>query len=485
MWTLDPRPATTLPDVEQFVSLLNEHATFFEPGTAITLARAPGRLDLMGGIADYSGSLVLELPLGVATLVAAQPVAEPVVRIHSTEASQSEDVATVEIPLAALLPADGAPSYDRARALLTSDPARSWAAYAAGVLVVLRQELGVEFDRGLRLFIHSAVPAGKGVSSSAALEVATMQAICGAFGLELEGRTLAILCQMVENRVVGAPCGIMDQMTSACGQEGQLLALLCQPAELQPAVALPADLAVWGIDSGIRHAVGGADYGSVRAAAFMGYRIIAEHTGLQANAAGTHRVQIDDPGWHGYLANVGPRLWEDELRAIVPEHLSGADFIECYGGSTDDVTTIDPQRVYAVRQATAHPLYEHARVQRFRELLLGPQTDATRNELGALMVASHRSYSACGLGTEGTDRLVELVLEAGPASGLFGAKITGGGSGGTVAILGLHDREAAVQEIAARYAEETGRSVQVFEGSSPGAAAFGTLQLRMRDEKQA
>ena len=478
MWTLNAPSATNAPDVGRFVQLLNEHAAFFEAGSPITLARAPGRLDLMGGIADYSGALVLQLPLGVATLVAVQTVAEPLLRFYSTEAAAADDSATVEIPLAALFPASGPLSYEEARALLTSDPARSWAAYVAGVLVVLRQELGVQFERGLRVFIHSEVPAGKGVSSSAAIEVATMQAVCGATGHDLDGRTLAILCQKVENRVVGAPCGIMDQMASACGKEGQLMALLCQPAELQPTVALPADLAVWGVDSGIRHAVGGADYGSVRAAAFMGYRIIADQVGLHADNTGSNRIAIDDPRWHGYLANVGPELWERELSAIVPEQLSGADFLASYGGSTDDVTIIDPARTYAVRRASAHPIYEHSRVQRFRELLLGVQNDAVRQELGALMVASHRSYSACGLGTAGTDRLVELVLTAGPQSGLFGAKITGGGSGGTVAILGTHDCGDDVRRIAAQYAEETGRTAQVFEGSSPGAAAFGTLELR-------
>ena len=64
--------------------------------------------------------------------------------------------------------------------------------------------------------------------------------------------------------------------------------------------------------------------------------------------------------------------------------------------------------------------------------------------MGQMMAASHASYSACGLASEGTDLLVELVREAGPASGLYGAKITGGGSGGTVAILGRAGADAAV-----------------------------------------
>lgn len=85
----------------------------------------------------------------------------------------------------------------------------------------------------------------------------------------------------VENKVVGAPCGIMDQMASALGQRGKLLALLCQPSEVLGCLPIPASLALWGVDSGVRHALsaegqggGGSDYASVRTAAFMGRRIV-------------------------------------------------------------------------------------------------------------------------------------------------------------------------------------------------------------------
>ena len=97
--------------------------------------------------------------------------------------------------------------------------------------------------------------------------------------------------------------------------------------------------------------------------------------------------------------------------------------------------------------------------------------------MGELMYGSHASYSACGLGSDGTDLLVELVREAGPAAGLFGAKITGGGSGGTVAILGRADAGPAVAEIARRYHEQTGREPYVFAGSSPGACQFGVRRM--------
>jgi L-arabinokinase len=86
------------------------------------------------------------------------------------------------------------------------------------------------------------------------------------------------------------------------------------------------------------------------------------------------------------------------------------------------------------------------------------------------MYQSHASYSACGLGSRGTDRLVELARAFGPSRGIFGAKITGGGSGGTVAFLARRDAEASVREIARRYGEETGFEPYVFTGSSLGAA---------------
>jgi galactokinase len=141
------------------------------------------------------------------------------------------------------------------------------------------------------------------------------------------------------------------------------------------------------------------------------------------------------------------------------------------------VTRVDPAREYAVRQSTAHPVYENARVTRFAELLgeLRPGADDVARAMGALMWESHASYGACGLGSEGTDRLVELVRQAGPEAGLFGAKTTGGGSGGTVAVLGRTEAEDAVRGIARRYREESRREAEVFVGSGPGAEEVGVV----------
>ena len=473
MWRVEAPealPRAEAPDVARFVSTINQHADFFDGTTPIVVARAPGRLDLMGGIADYSGSLVLELPLAVATFVAAQQASDRCLTVRSLAIGPDAD-RDVSVPLAELDDATNAGS-------ITEDPRRRFAMYVLGAVPVLQHARGLAAGDGLRLLVDSSVPLNKGVSSSAALEVAAMTAICATFGVTLEPRDLALLCQTVENVMVGAPCGVMDQMTAACGERDRLLALLCQPAELEAPVQLPPTLEVWGIDSGIRHEVGGADYTGVRVGAFMGYRMIAALERLPVREVANGQVEIVDATWGGYLANVTPAQWESKYGDLIPEAMNGRVFLDAFGGITDPVTRVDPTRTYSVLAATAHPIYEHHRVQRFRDLLAaGTTTEEERLQLGDLMYQSHASYSACGLGSSGTDALVGLVREAGPAAGLYGAKITGGGSGGVVAVLARAGSRSAVEGIVRDYERLTGRAAMVLGGSSDGAARFGVVRL--------
>ena len=469
----------TLHDLDAFAGRLREGLLERTADRPIYLSRAPGRLDVMGGIADYSGALVLQWPIREATRVALQRRPDPVLDIvsHGRDGQRRR----LQVPLAVV--ADATRSYDQVRCWFNADPSRHWAAYTAGVFHVLAREHQATFLEGATIVVESDVPEGKGVSSSAALEAATMEAVLAAWRLEVPTRLRAIWCQRVENLIVGAPCGVMDQMATICGEADSLMALLCQPAEFQGTIALPSELAVWGIDSGIRHAVTGADYGAVRVGAFMGYRILADLAGFAVSAGDREgHVRVSDPRWGGYLANVGIEAFL-EIEHQVPGTLNGAAFLSRYGGTTDPVTRVDHERTYAVWKPTAHPIYEHERVSEWAQLLRSIGTvgslplKQTALRLGELMYHSHASYSACGLGSDGTDRLVAMARQVGPGDGLYGAKITGGGSGGTVAILGDWSSGDRVREIARAYSEETGRDVHVFEGSSPGAAAVGVREL--------
>ncbi|MGH7600528.1 MAG: galactokinase, partial [bacterium] len=456
-----------------------EARTLFDTAKDIIVTRAPGRLDVMGGIADYSGSLVLQLPLKEATCAALQLIPERKLRIVSLGEKPSGRAPYFEMKLDDFEENGGSIDYPTAQKYFRKNAATQWAAYAAGAFLVLMKERKISFNNGAHILICSEIPEGKGVSSSAALEVAVMAAVVAAFKINMSPQELARLCQKVENLIVGAPCGIMDQMTSACGEAKQLLSLLCQPAILQEPLQIPEHLAFGGIDSGVAHSVSGADYTSVRVGAFMGYRMIAELAGCKISPGKKpQHVCISDTKWNGYLANITPSVYEHDYAAHLPAEIKGSAFIERYHGTTDEVTEINPDVIYRVAKPTAHPIYEHFRVRTFAALLRNSRSQQALEQLGELMYQSHSSYSACGLGSRGTDRLVELARDLGPAQGLYGAKITGGGSGGTVAILGKADADRAIAEICERYAEETNHYPKIFSGSSMGADDFGCLVLR-------
>jgi L-arabinokinase len=165
--------------------------------------------------------------------------------------------------------------------------------------------------------------------------------------------------------------------------------------------------------------------------------------------------------------------------------MSGREFLAKYGSTIDKATTVDAETNYPVQHAADHHVLEARRVRNFAQHI----EEATRFERGTrdqgfcldkaghLMYASHLSYSNDAmLGAPECDLLVDLVKKHEPA-GLYGAKITGGGSGGTVAILAdaAPRADAAIGEILRVYQEKTGHAPELFTGSSDGAWAVGTV----------
>lgn len=215
--------------------------------------------------------------------------------------------------------------------------------------------------------------------------------------------------------------------------------------------------------------------------------------------------------------------------------MEGSVFLRRFpAGHGDDVTAVDPDGRYDVTGPARHPVAEHHRVRCFASVLgawstvgggggggegehsrdkdggggggdggggggdgkytyggekkkkrYGATARETEDEqlavLGELMYQSDAGYERLGLGSDGTGEIVRLVRSLGPRRGLFGAKITGGGSGGTVCVLGRSDGsgEAAVAEVCEAYERATGRKPHMFRGSSPGAVAFNHLRVNV------
>jgi len=463
-------------DVIQFERRLGRDlGRFFESGREIVVTRAPARLDTMGGIADYSGSVVCELTLARAAVLAIQPRMDRRICIHSERIEQDGLTPDAELALDDLFE-DGRPkAYEDVAAQFARDEGTSWMGYIAGAFHVLMKEGKVSrFPEGATVVLSSTVPMGSGISSSAAIEVAAMHAIVRAYDLDVDGLELARLAQVVENRVVGAPCGIMDQITSALGEQDAPIVIQCRPYDVLGAVELADDCRLLGINSKVKHRVGGSKYTDVRVGAFMGLTI------LQHELRSIGRIAEDENPFDGYLCTIAPEEFALAYRDRLPSSMKGDAFLERYGETPDPVTKVVPEKTYLIRSRTEHPIYENARVAAFiRDLEAYRRTGerAFIRRAGRSMYASHWSYgNRCGLGSPETDRIVRLVREIGEEGGLYGAKITGGGSGGTVAILGLGDIKESIARIVEQYEAATGIHPDVFRGSSPGALSFGHIR---------
>ncbi|MBC7851190.1 MAG: GHMP kinase [Chitinophagaceae bacterium] len=448
---------------------------FFLPGIPIFEASAPGRMDVMGGISDYSGSLLLQMPIRETTTVKVQRRSQND-RIH-IKTKSSNVIDEFVISLDQLSTTDHLSFVNS----ISTQPGGDWAAYILGCIFVLARSKQLHFD-GMNIFVESSVPVGKGVSSSAALEMATLCALSKMHGLKLSSTDLPLIAQQAENQIVGAPCGLMDQLTSHLGERNKLLPLICQPHDVFPSFSLPKSISFCGIDSGIRHAVSGASYSDVRAAAFMAYTIIATSTGISTDKLKPVKASglWDQLPFKGYLSNIPQSLFESSYKYLLPDQISGAEFISQYQLSIDQTTSIIPDKIYRLRACAEHPIRENFRVQTFLMLLRQFSKSRDKNEvlklLGELMYQSHAGYSSVGLGNDRTDELVEMVRSAGPERQVYGARVTGGGSGGTVCILCYgKDGKDTVRSIFNEYRKTNGIKSYFFTGSSDGAMLSNKL----------
>jgi len=464
--------ASPLPyEVQEFERLLQKPnsdptglAGFFSGGE-IWVGRVPARLDVMGGIADYSGANVCEAVLGRGMLMALQPRTDRTLRIRTLQVGGRSLPVETRIPLEYFSSGEGLAGYGEVRNLCQANPLASWVSYIGGSIFTLLKEESVRMPFGFSMILLSAVPMNVGIGSSAAVEIGTLSCLNAYLGLGLNGERIARLGQMAENYVVGAPCGIMDQTAITSGRTGKLTHILCRPGKVMGEVDIPEGTGFVGISSMVRHSVAGNPYSDTRIGAFMGKKIINEFR------AATGKAPIN------FLTELTSEEFRSQYEAKLPESILGSDFLAQYKTHDDPVTTIQPDATYRVAGPARHPIEENERVLKFMEALKGAKElgESALITAGEQMYGAHASYkNNCNLSVEEVDFLVEAVRKRGVAKGLYGAKITGGGTGGTVAIFGKLDAlKVQVPLIAAEFSRRIGIMPDIFEGTSPGAMEFG------------
>jgi len=291
-----------------------------------------------------------------------------------------------------------------------------WARYVLGVVAECAGR-GVRVDGGADLMIHATVPAGGGLSSSASLEVSVATVLAGLAGVELDPVERALWCQAAEHRYAGVPCGIMDQFASSLAEAGHAMRLDCRSHERRMVPMADPSIRVLIAHTRVSHELAGGEYARRRQAC----EAAAEALGVKA------------------LRDADPAALEAARATMSGE---------------------------AYRRAR-HVVTENARTLEAAEAL--GRGDWTR--AGALMAASHLSLrDDFEVSCPELDVLAELALELGPAAGVYGARMTGGGFGGATVWLVRAEAVAQVREaIETRYRRRAGREAMVF----PTTAAAG------------
>lgn len=453
---------------EQFLQLCEKQWPAGQPRPQV-LTRAPGRLDCMGGMADYSGALALQATIEQGVYTAIGRREDQRIRIESVGWNHDGQPSVFEWSLSMFYQSDG--QFVVPESLSAKFDACPWARHVAGVCLGLLESGDLpHLAGGFNLLIHSDIPPHAGLASSAALQVASAKAIAALFEIELTAPQILRACRLADLEVVRNEPGLVEHLTCLLGEADALLEIRCQPEEVIGSLQMPKGAMFAGVYSGLRLPIYHERYADNRAASLIGKFLIEQILKASGDTGDVNG---------GYLANIPPSEYVRRFRNQLPVKLRGRDLLAHFGQPAELDVTIRPDEIYKVRSRTEHHIYENDRAHRLMERMARARRTGERDaliEAGELMYASHWSYGQrCGMGSIETDLLVNAIRERGPARGLYGAKVTAGGCGGTVAVL-MADTPAAreaLEEACAAYAVKTRKQPVILLGSSPGAMAFG------------
>ncbi len=358
------------------------------------ITRAPGRIEFIGNHTDYNGGTVLGAAVDRGVWVAVAANAEPRRRFHSAYSGE-----TVELPV-------GEPKAQEGKA--------SWTNYPQGVLAAL-PAFGLKAPQGFDYLAMSDLPAGAGLSSSAAIELASALAFLGLTGETADRETVVKIGKHAENHFVGVPCGILDQGVSGFGRADHLVFIDCRGPRFET-VPMPTGTHFWIFNTHTKHALVDGMYAArnkacVDAAKTLGVSLLVE---ADADALEAGRAKLSDESY----------------------------------------------------RRAKHVIEEIARVESTVEALAAGDLKA----VGSLLTASHRSSQY--LFENSTEELDLLVDTLTATPGVYGARLTGGGFGGAVMALtdgGFNDETAA--KVAAAYRAKYGASPDVLHMRAGDGAA--------------
>ena len=356
-------------------------------GAEPRIFRAPGRVNLIGEHTDYNEGLVMPAAINYSTLVALAPREDRKIKISSEHFPDMPEMDLDRLP----------------------QPRNDWSDYPIGVAVTLQE--ADHSLQGANLLIRGNVPIGSGLSSSAAIEVATALALIDNAGLSIDRLEVARICQKAENEFVGVRSGLMDQFSACFGKKDHAIMLDCRSLE-STALPLPPAMNLVVCNTMVKHQLAGSEYNTRRAECEQGVRILSKRL---PNVTSLRDVTIEDLEQH-----------RDAL----------------------------PDEIY---RRCRHVVNENDRVLKAASALRNGELTG----LGELMAQSHQSLrDDFEVSCKELDLMVEFANEV---DDCVGARMTGGGFGGaTINLVNRTGIDEFTAHVSKRYAHATGIQPEIY-----------------------
>lgn len=464
----------------------------------IHIGSSPGRMDVMCGFADYSGSKAIQHPTveRVVSLAVVEDAADQnslgMVRLACIQVTKLSDLAQhvatgdfkvreTSFPTSDLFTTAGRPKSDAelSKTFASYATGDRWELYLTGVLHRICEQCSpgtMLTSKDFTVATISDLPWNAGLASSAAVEVAT--AIAGGKALALpanlfEPVALSMLCKDVENNVVGAPCGILDQLAVTAPRDQttdySLIGIECRmPLAAQPtySLPLPEGHSVIALESGVKRSTASTAYKTIQTSTAIGRTILQSFLDKEIE----------------HLCDMTPSQfmkYEDK----VPDSMSGGEIHHRFHGLLPKISQYDVCAAvrHPVRASTQFPIEENHRVQVFGDILRGLHGHTISKEsglsmLGELMGQTHAGYRKCGLDTDATSFLVEKLRNH---DKIVGSKLSGGGGGGVVIALAKDsflNSPLQLEQLQESYTATTGLSFTLRRGTSGPAKYHGVIR---------
>ncbi len=364
------------------------------------IAQAPGRIEFVGNHTDYNGGDVLGVAVEQGIVLAVRSRTDRLVKgvSHSAETAFEYSLDNLE-----MRPEES-----------------SWSRYPLGVMWAI-QEHGLRFEHGFDFAVVSNVPSGAGMSSSAALELATAYAVLESSIHEFSRKDIVRICRYAENHYVGVPCGILDQGVSGFGKKDQLVFIDCKNESFEN-VPIPSGTHFWIFNTDLKHSLIDSLYSERFSECGEGFEVAKSlHPNIEC--------LVDYP--------------LDELDSL-GEHLGSKSY-----------------------RRVNHVLHENKRVKDVVQLLGKPSVDL--HATGKLLFDSHASSQ--GLFGNSTDELDYLVSLLGDYDQVYGARLTGGGFGGAVmAWTSASFSQSHADAVSGKYGQRFGHPARIIHCESGDGA---------------